>query len=156
MQLRQLFLSAGHNYFGRHGKLPGAHPVVEVESVECVAGLGLRGDRFFGYRPDYKGQITFFAWEVFSELRKAFNLPEADIRTLRRNAITQDADLRSLIGREFTVQGVTFFGMEECRPCYWMDHALGTGAEAWLKGRGGLRAQIRTDGFLSVPTNDGA
>ncbi len=44
---------------------------------------------------------------------------------------------------------VRFFGTEECRPCYWMDGALGPGAHAWLRGRGGLRARILSDGWLA-------
>jgi len=48
------------------------------------------------------------------------------------------------------VQGVSFVGVEECRPCYWMDRALGPAAEAWLKGRGGLRARITSNGFLKT------
>ena len=41
-----------------------------------------------------------------------------------------------------------FAGVEQCKPCHWMDSALGPGAEAWLQGRGGLRARILTDGVL--------
>ena len=51
---------------------------------------------------------------------------------------------------EFAVQGVRFLGVEECRPCYWMDQAVGTGAESWLKGQGGLRAKILSDGWLKL------
>jgi hypothetical protein len=53
-----------------------------------------------------------------------------------------------LIGQEFEVQGVCFLGMEECRPCYWMDRAFAPGAQEFLKGRGGVRAKILTDGIL--------
>ncbi len=150
MEIRNLFLSAGHNYFGHHGKDPGEHPIVEVSSVECIAGLGIRGDRFFGYRPNYKGQITFFAWEVFVAMQQALELPRAAVCALRRNVITEGVELTSLVGREFEVQGVSFFGVEECRPCYWMDRAFISGAETWLKGQGGLRAQIRSNGVLST------
>jgi MOSC domain-containing protein YiiM len=58
--------------------------------------------------------------------------------------------LSSLIGKQFELQGVRFEGTEECRPCYWMEQALGPGAEIWLKGRGGLRARILTSGILST------
>jgi hypothetical protein len=47
---------------------PGTSPIIEVQEVECVAGRGIRGDRFFDYREDYKGQITFFAIEVFNDV----------------------------------------------------------------------------------------
>jgi len=148
MRIRHLFISEGHNFFGHHGKPAGEHPIVAVDRVECVADSGLRGDRFFGYRPDYKGQITFFAWEVFEAMRREFPLPGADVSGLRRNVITEGVDLATLVGRPFTVQGVSFVGAEECRPCYWMDGVFVPGTENWLKGRGGLRARIATSGFL--------
>ena len=66
MCIRHLFISPGHNYFGHHEQPPGQHPVLERDEIECVAGQGIRGDRFFGYQEDYKGQITFFAGEVFA------------------------------------------------------------------------------------------
>ncbi len=53
-----------------------------------------------------------------------------------------------LVGQEFEVQGIRFLGTEECRPCYWMNQAFGTGSEDALKDRGGLRAQILSDDIL--------
>lgn len=149
MKIRHLFISPGHNYFGHHGLPPGQHPVVEVEAVECVAGRGIRGDRFFDFKSDYKGQITFFAWETLEAMRRELGLPDASPAATRRNVITEGLDLNGLVGREFEVQGVRFFGVEECRPCYWMNHAFGDErVEAWLRGRGGLRARILSDGWL--------
>jgi len=66
----------------------------------------------------------------------------------RRNVITSGVDLRAWFDAEFELQGVRFRGMGECTPCYWMDQAFGPGAEKALEGRGGLRAQILTDGVL--------
>lgn len=148
MRVERLFISPGHNFFGHHGGPAGEHAIVAVDAVECVAGRGLRGDRFFDYKPDYKGQITFFAMEVFEALREAVGQPNTPPAAVRRNALTRGVDLNGLVGREFEVQGVRFLGVEECKPCYWMDRAIGPGAEAWLKGRGGLRAKILTDGWL--------
>jgi len=62
--------------------------------------------------------------------------------------ITTGNDLNELIGKEFQIQGVRFLGTEECRPCYWMDQAFAPGANEFLKGRGGLRAVILTNGML--------
>jgi FdhD protein len=45
--------------------------------------------------------------------------------------------------------GVLFEGVEECKPCYWMDAAVAPGANAFLAGRGGLRCRILEDGILS-------
>ncbi len=60
--------------------------------------------------------------------------------------ITRGVDLNDFIGKEFEVQGVALYGTEECRPCYWMDRAFASGAHEFLKGHGGLRARILTDG----------
>lgn len=152
-RVEHLYLSPGHNYFGHHGKPAGDHAVVAVAGVECVAGRGLRGDRFFDYKPDYKGQITFFAGEVYDELcatllASGAGRPEPAV--FRRNVITRGVELNALIGVEFILQGVVFLGTAECSPCYWMDRAFAPGAEAGLKGRGGLRARILTDGRLRV------
>ncbi len=146
--ITHLFISAGHNFFGRYGQPAATHELRSVSEVECVAGYGLRGDRFYGYRPEYKGQITFFALEVLEEMQRALALPAISPGAVRRNAVTRGLDLNACIGREFELQGLRFFGAEECRPCPWMNQAVGPGAEDWLRGRGGLRAKVLTTGVL--------
>jgi len=148
VRIRRLYLAAGHNYFGHHGRPPGEHPISEVEALECVAGHGLRGDRFFDFKENYKGQISFFAEEVAGALGRELGVADKPWSVFRRNVITAGVDLNEWIGREFQIQGVRFRGTEECRPCYWMDQAFGPGAADWLKGRGGLRAIILSDGWL--------
>ncbi len=113
MTIRHLFVSPGHNYVGHHEQPPGQHTVLEQDEVECVAGQGILGDRFFSYQVDYKGQITFFAWEVFDKLRCELNLPDAHPSGTRRNVITEGLDLNALVGQEFEIQGVRFAGVEE-------------------------------------------
>jgi MOSC domain-containing protein YiiM len=147
--VRHLCISPGHNYFGHHRRPAGEHPILEPEQVECVAGRGIRGDRFFDFKDNYKGQVTFFSMETLELMRRELNLTEAKPAFTRRNIFITGANLAALIGREFEVQGVRFAGVEECRPCYWMNNAFGhPGSETWLKGRGGLRAQVLTDGVL--------
>ena len=149
MRVCHLFLSPGHNFFGHHGQPAGQHPLVGVEQVECVAGRGLRGDRFFDHQPNYKGQITFFALEVIEALQRELGLADARPEFTRRNVFTRGADLKSLVGAEFELQGIRFAGTEECRPCHWMNHAFGDErVEGWPKSRGGLRARILTGGVL--------
>jgi MOSC domain-containing protein YiiM len=146
--IRHIYLSPGHNYRGHHGGAPGTNPVVEVEQVECVAGQGLVGDRYFGEKTDFKGQVTFFALEVHRQLCEKFGQLATPPSVYRRNVITKGLDLNALIGKEFELQGVRFLGTEECKPCYWMDQAVAPGAEDAMKGRGGLRAKILTTGVL--------
>lgn len=148
MKIRRLFISPGHNFFGHHGQPAGENPVLEVAEIECVAGRGIRGDRFFDFRENYKGQITFFAQEVFESLCAELKLAGKSPGATRRNVITAGADLNALVGEEFEIQAVRFRGMAECSPCYWMDQAFAPGAEKFLQNRGGLRAQILSDGIL--------
>ena len=149
IRVHHLFVSSGHNYVGHHGRPPDQHPAMELSTIECVAGSGIRGDRYFDHKENYKGQITFFSREVLDALRRELSLPEASAAATRRNVIVSGVDLNSLIGTEFEIQGVRFAGVEECRPCYWMNQAFGHDrAEACLKNRGGLRARVLTDGVL--------
>ncbi len=149
IRVLHLYVSSGHNFVGHHGRPPGAHPAIELDEIECVAGRGIRGDRYMDHEKNYRGQITFFAMEVFTRLQSELHLTGATPAATRRNVITAGIDLNSLIGREFEIQGLRFAGVEECRPCYWMNQALGDSrAEAWLKGNGGLRARILTGGRL--------
>lgn len=148
MQVRHIFISPSHIYIGHHGQPPGTEPMHEVEAVECVAGKGLRGDRFFDFKDDYKGQVTFFEHEVFERMCEQFGESGRTPDVFRRNVITRGVDLNTLIGKEFEVQGVRFFGTQESAPCHWMNQAFAEGAEEALKGHGGLRAKILTDGVL--------
>jgi MOSC domain-containing protein YiiM len=148
VEICHLYISPGHNFFGHHGRERDDYAAVEVSAIECVAGRGIRDDRFFDHKEDYKGQITFFALEVFDGLCAALKLSDFSPASLRRNTMTREADLNALIDRDFELRGVRFHGVQECRPCYWMDCAIAPGAGKFLKGRAGLRSRILTDGIL--------
>ena len=150
MLIRQIFISPGHNYFGHHGKPPDDYPLVEVPRIECVAGHGIRGDRFYDYKDNYKGQITFFSLEIFERLTQHFGLTSKPAGVLRRNVIVFGINLNELIGEEFSIQGVRLRGTGHCKPCYWLDQAFAPGTEDFLEGNGGLRAEILTDGAIAV------
>ncbi len=149
-QVLHLYISPGHNYFGHAERGSGSHEIVEVSSIRCVAGRGIEGDRFYDYKPNYKGQITFFAHEIYESLAEQLGVEDKQPSAFRRNVITRGIDLNELIGRQFSIQEVLFEGTEECRPCYWMNEAFHPEAERLLKGRGGLRARILSDGVIAV------
>jgi MOSC domain-containing protein YiiM len=148
--IRHLFISPGHNFFGRHGLGAEKNETVEVKEVTCRAGHGLEGDRFFDYKENYAGQITFFSWEIIEAARKKFGVPDLSPGAVRRNVVISGVDLPALIGKRFSLGGVEFEGAVESKPCYWMDQAVAPGAEEWLRGNGGLRARILSDGQLHV------
>jgi MOSC domain-containing protein YiiM len=136
VRVRHLFISPGHNFRGKHGGPPGENPTREMREIRCVAGRGIEGDRYFDLKPDYKGQITFFSWEVYQDLCRALGVTDRGPGVFRRNVIVEGVDLNTLIGKTFEVQGLRFEGSVECSPCEWMDQAFAPG--------------ILTDGVLRV------
>jgi molybdopterin synthase catalytic subunit len=151
-ELLEIWISEGNDFRGRHelGRLD--HGIRGISEVECVAGMGLRCDRYFGYKPDFKGQVTFFDADAVQAVRDRFSQPELSSSLFRRNLIVRGVDLAEWVGKRFRFQGVEFEASEECKPCYWMDEAVAPGAEEFLKAnfRGGLRARVLSDGVLSV------
>ena len=151
-ELSEIWISEGNDFRGRHEQGRLDHGIRGVSEVECVAGMGLRGDRYFGYKPDFKGQVTFFDAAAVQAVRDRFSQPELSSSLFRRNLIVRGIDLAEWVGKRFRFQGVEFEASEECKPCYWMDEAVAPGAEEFLKAnfRGGLRARILSDGVLAV------
>lgn len=149
--IHHLFTSPGHNYYGHHGKPPGEHEIVDHPSIELIADRGIPGDRFFDWKENYKGQITFIDQKVVEDIRAHADNPELPAAAFRRNVVIEGVDLNQLIGTTFRIGDVLLQGTEECRPCYWMDQACGKeGTEELMKGRGGLRCRILEDGELRL------
>lgn len=148
MTIRYIYISEQHNYFGHHNQPAGTSEIVEVPEANLVEGKGIEGDRFFDYKENYKGQVTFFEYETFRDLQDRFGVFDRGPEAFRRNLITEGVDLNTLIGQEFEVQGIRFEGVEEARPCYWMEQAFCEGAEESLRGKGGLRARVLSSGVL--------
>ncbi len=151
-ELVEIWISPGNDFRGHNGGSRGENGIVSLPEVECVAGMGLKGDRYFGYKPDFKGQVTFFDAEAVDAVRNHFVCPDLSSGEFRRNLIVRGIDLSAWVGKRFLFQGVEFEGSEECKPCYWMDAAVSPGVEEFLKTRfrGGLRARILSDGVLKV------
>ncbi len=156
-RLVAIYLSAGHDYWGKQGEGRLQHGIESVTQAECVAGAGLRGDRYFNVRPDAKGQVTFFDLAVVREVRQLFKLPKLPASVFRRNLVVEGIDLSAWKGRRFRLQGIEFEGTQECTPCHWMDRVVAPGAEDFLREnfRGGLRAKVRSDGLLFTEANPG-
>jgi MOSC domain-containing protein YiiM len=151
--IHHIFISPGHNYFGRPKNGPGEHATVDVPEVEAVAGQGLAGDRYFGVAAHYDAQVTFVAWEVFRALQAEFGRHDWSPILMRRNIVLEGVPLIQLIGQPFALDfgshQVEFVGAKHCAPCAWMDAMLAPGAQKFLRGRGGLRARITGTGLVT-------
>jgi MOSC domain-containing protein YiiM len=154
MKIKHIIVSKDSKYYS--GKLRGIenNPNAEselVEQVECHAGKGLVGDRYYDIKEDFKGQVTFISYELHQELEKAFN-KKIDMKEYRRNIFVTGINPVELVGKKFQVGEVQFEGTEDCAPCKFMDQYAAEGAWKWMKKHksGGLRAKVLTDGTLKV------
>ena len=127
------------------------------QKVSVRAGKGIEGDRYFSNtgknRSNYKGQPDWEITLIESEVIEAFNqdtgnkFHESDFR---RNLVTEGIRLNDLVGKTFNINGVSFFGVQLCEPCASLQKRLAVKILPNLIGKGGLRAQIRGVGLLSV------
>ncbi len=62
------------------------------------AGHGIEGDRFFDFKDNYKGQITFFAQEVYERLCAQLGVRDKTPAAFRRNVVCAGVDLNTLTG----------------------------------------------------------
>ncbi len=118
----------------------------EVKEVRAVPDQGLEGDRHFGNTaPDR--QLTLIESESLEALERDYKLALAPGEA-RRQIVTRGAPLDHLVGKEFRVGEVRARGIRLCEPC---EHLAGLTHPTALKGlvhRGGLRAQILTEGVI--------
>ncbi len=152
--LHHIYLSSGHDFKGRFEKGRLNNGSSEVDSVECVEGRGLVGDRYFDFKENYKGQISFISVEAIEEMESTLGVSVQDHSLFRRNVVVSGVDLNSLVGQDFRIGEVELRGVEQCKPCFWMDEAVGEGAFKALENRGGLRCRILSSGRLEKGESD--
>jgi hypothetical protein len=134
-------------------------PMREVEQARALAGRGLEGDRYalkagtFTPRDAAIGgyDLTLIEGEVLEEL----SLPGGGrLRHIdaRRNLVTRGIDLNALVGRRFRVGDVECLGRRLCEPCSHLEGLTTRGILRPLIHRGGLRADVMTDGLITRGT----
>lgn len=156
VELTEILISSGHDYWVRKGRPRHQHGMRSIDRATLVAQRGIMGDRYFDKRAGHRGQVTLIDGYAIQELAAEFpgfgKVGGWSAATLRRNLVVHGIELASLLGVRFTLGGVQFLGSQECRPCRWMDQMIGEGAKAFLtdKFRGGLRATIEIGGELVI------
>jgi len=115
-----------------------------VESVRAVAGKGLEGDRYFFADGAAPGEgITL----VEAEEVEGAGLGEGETR---RQITVRGVRLNDLVGRRFRIGDVECIGVELCEPCSHLESMTRPGLIKDLLHRGGLRADLLTDGTIRV------
>jgi MOSC domain-containing protein YiiM len=120
-------------------------PVVPVASAEARAGMGLEGDRHFF--PDGEAQAGEALTLVEEEVVGQVGLPPG---ATRRQVTVRGVRLNELIGRRFRVGDVECYGVEICEPCLTLERNTRPGIIKDLVHRGGINADILSDGTISV------
>jgi len=137
---------------------PGAGAPMETHgAIAAVAGRGLAGDRYCDAvgsysgqrRPDHERAITLIEAETLDALRDEHGIDLPGDQT-RRNLVTRGIALNDLVGATFTVGAVELRGVDLAHPCAYLEGLTQPGVLGALKDRGGVRAEILTDGTISV------
>ena len=120
-----------------------------VESVRAVAGRGLEGNRYFYAEAPPGRALTLIQAEALDGMLEDTGI-ELSAAESRRNVLTSGIDLNALVGKRFSVGEVECLGVELCHPCSSLEKMTQKGVIKGLVNRGGLNADILTDGEISV------
>jgi MOSC domain-containing protein YiiM len=131
-----------------------AGPPQSVPQATAVPGAGLEGDRYalkLGtfYKPAPDHELTLIEAEAIEALRRDYRV-EIAAGEARRNIVTRNVPLNHLVGKEFAIGDVRIRGIRLCEPCDHLQKLTGKPVIKGLLHRGGLRAQILTQGTISV------
>jgi MOSC domain-containing protein YiiM len=129
-------------------------PMQPVARVQAIPGVGLEGDRyalkqgtFFKPEPDF--ELTLIEAEALEALKRDYATELAPSES-RRNLVTRGVPLNHLVGKEFRIGQVRIRGLRLCEPCGHLERLTGMPVIKGLRHRGGLRAQILSEGWIQV------
>ena len=151
MKIEKIYISPDFNYRGKGKDFPGDAPTESVGKVQCDAGKGLVGDRYYGWREDFKGQVTFIWKDYLDQMMKDID-HDFPYEAVRRNILVSGMNPLDLVGKKFRIGTAVFEGTEDCTPCGFWSKTIKPGASEWLieNNAGGLRAKVVESGEFSV------
>lgn len=128
------------------GELPGP-----VERVRAYAGRGLEGNRYYWAQGDAPSgrAVTLIAAEAMDAVGRDGDVSIEPAAT-RRNVLTRGIDVNGLVGKRFRIGDVECEGVELCEPCAHLESMTQPGVIKAFVHRGGLNADILSDGEISV------
>ena len=126
-----------------------SEPLEQRERVRAVARRGLEGDYKLETRMDEPDRsLTLIEQAAYDHL--AAQGLEVELGAIRRNLVTSGIALNDLVGKRFSVGGVECLGTELCHPCNHIQDMTRPGVLKALADRGGLCAEILSDGEIAV------
>jgi MOSC domain-containing protein YiiM len=134
---------------------PTAKAAMQAQNeVRAIPGVGLEGDRyalrqgtFYKPLPDF--ELTLIEAEAVEGMQREYGI-ELTPAESRRNLVTRGVPLNHLVGCEFQIGVVRIRGIRLCEPCSHLEALTGRPVIKGLRHRGGLRAQILSEGAIRV------
>jgi MOSC domain len=125
-------------------------PMRVLEAARALPGQGLEGDRYvFGAGTFPTGPPGSALTLIEAEVCESFD-PPLGPGEHRRNIVTRGIALNDLLGHEFALGEVRCRGTRLCEPCTVVQRYAGRPVLRELVHRGGLRADILSDGEIRV------
>jgi MOSC domain-containing protein YiiM len=126
-------------------------PMQSLNEVRAIPGHGLEGDRYFNDsgKSAPECELTLVEAEAIEALRSEFKI-DFDLSGTRRNVVTRGVPLNHLVGKEFWIGEVKARGIKLCEPCATLQRLSHPKVLPGLIHRGGLRAQILSEGMIRV------
>jgi len=130
-----------------------AAPMKSIKEARAVPGRGLEGDRYFDQKgtfallPQPDRELTLIEAEAIEAFRSDAKV-EYGLGDSRRNVVTRGVPLNHLVGKEFEIGRIRIRGIRLCEPCSHLQKLTDREVIKGLRHRGGLRAQILSEGLL--------
>ncbi len=135
------------------------HAGDKLTSHSCAMlepGKGIIGDRYYDAQGTFsdklKGTLGSEVTLIELEQINAFNATTGlnySAADFRRNIVTENIDLNSLVGKEFNIGMVTMRGILLCEPCAYLAERLGSQLIEHMTHKAGLRAHIISGGTIT-------
>lgn len=131
-------------------------PMIAVDSVRTIADTGLDGDRYAtgkGFYSDKEGwgaNVTLIQAEAIAAVNAGYSTDFTGAM-LRRNIVTSNVRLDTLIGRDFRCGGTQLRGTKPFPPCAHLAYLLGRREVLkYFAYCGGIGATVITAGQIHV------
>lgn len=139
-------------------------PMRAAPQLQVLAGAGLQGDRYATGRGAYSqiepgkirhlSLITQDGLETARQWQEAAGLKAFTAEQTRRNVLLEQLSataLNALVGQRFWLGDIECYGVELCTPCPRPAQlSLQAGFQDAFEGRGGLRTQVLSSGWLRL------
>ena len=124
-------------------------PLVALDEVEAVAGIGLVGDHYAS-KTNGKRQVTLIQREHLTAVAQILAKSEVLAASVRRNIVVSGINLFALRDRRFRIGEVLLEGAGTCDPCSRMEEVLGPGGYNSMRGHGGIVCRILEGGKIWI------